>query len=157
MISANLAQRIAVAAVAIPAILFLVFWGGDIFLYFILLLTALGLFEYLNGGGIKPYSIFFLIPFVGVLAAVYLKATGVGQFGELSLLGIFLIVGVLLSIGAEPAGLLFSRLIYIIFGSFYLGLLYPYVFLIRGQSDWLSIAPATLVAACWIWVATLLE
>jgi phosphatidate cytidylyltransferase len=141
MISKNLAQRLAVAAVAIPAILFMVFFGGETFLYFVLLLTALGMYEYLHGGKIAIYSPFFVIPFIGVVGSVYLSGTGREILGGLCLLGIFLIIGIFLAIGKDPIDRLFSRLTYIIWGSFYLGLLYPFVYLIRGEALWMEGAP----------------
>jgi len=155
MISKNLAQRLAVAAVAIPAILFMVFYGGDLFLYFILLLAALGMYEYLRGAKIAGGSPFFIIPVMGVIGAVYLTATGQGNVGALCLLGIFLTVGILLAIGREPVERLFSRLTYIVWGSFYLGLLYPMVYLIRGESLWMEPAPGRwwlflLLGSLWV-------
>jgi phosphatidate cytidylyltransferase len=141
MISKNLAQRIAVAAVAIPAILFMVFLGGDLFLYFILLLAAIGMYEYLRGGSISFGSPFFYIPFIGVVAAVYLVSTGGEIYGGLCLLGLFLVIGLLLAIGKDPIDKLFARQTYIIWGSFYLGLLYPFVYLIRGEAAWMNPAP----------------
>ena len=83
-------------------------------------------------------SPFFLIPFVGVLGAVYFIAAGSAVYGAFCLLGIFLIMGILLAIGTEPIEVLFNRLVYIIWGSFYIGLLYPFVYLIRGQAEWMS-------------------
>jgi phosphatidate cytidylyltransferase len=141
MISRNLIQRIAVAAVAIPAILFLVFRGGDLFLYFVLLLASVGMIEYLKNGHMAVYSPFFLLPFIGAVAAVYLSATGRGEYGLFSLLGVFLAVGILLAVGSDPVERLFSRLTYIVWGTFYIGLLYPFVYLIRGQSGWMEPAP----------------
>ncbi len=141
MISKNLAQRIAVAVVAIPAIIFLTFWGGPLFLYFILLLTAIGMYEYLSQGGIRPISAFFVVPFVGVVGSVWLNATGDFDLGIYCLLAVFLITGVLLAARKESVETLFSRLTYIVWGSFYLGLLYPFVYRIRGDADWMEPAP----------------
>jgi phosphatidate cytidylyltransferase len=141
MISKNLAQRLSVAAIAIPAIIFMVFRGGDLFLYFVLLLAVIGIYEYLHGGGIDTFSFFFIIPFVGVAGSVYLTATGEAFLGGLCLLGIFLIVGIFLAIGKDPIDKLFARLTYITWGCFYLGLLYPFVYLIRGEAAWMEPAP----------------
>jgi len=93
MISKNLAQRIIIAAVAIPIIIFLVFSGGDAFLAFILLLAAIGIIEYLLQGGLRPQSPFFIIPFIGVVGTVWLTGIGRGAYGSLSLLGVFLLIG----------------------------------------------------------------
>jgi phosphatidate cytidylyltransferase len=141
MISRNLAQRIAVAAVFGPLILFLVFRGGDFFLYFILLLAALGAYEYFSRGGIHLYSPFFIIPFAGILSSIWLSSTGHAGIGALPLLGVFLLVGIMLSIGKSPVEILFHKLIYIMWGTFYLGLLYPYVYRIRGEASWLKPSP----------------
>jgi len=155
MISKNLAQRLAVAAVAIPAILFMVFRGGDIFLYFIILLAALGMYEYLRGSGLKIYDIYFLIPFAGVVGSVYLTATGQPLFGGYCLLGVFLITGILLATGKDTIENIYSRLTYIVWGSLYLGLLYPFVYLIRGEAGWMEPAPGRwwlflLLGALWL-------
>lgn len=155
MISRNLAQRIAVAIVCIPGILFLVFRGGDFFLYFILLLVAVGISEFLIRGGTPAYSPFFMVPFVGVIAAVYLTAAGDAIVGAFCLLGIFLVVGILLAVGKDPVDRLFSRLTYIVWGSFYLGLLYPFVYLIRGDAGWMEPAPGRwwlflLLGSLWV-------
>lgn len=155
MISKNLAQRLAVAAVAIPAIVFLIFRGGDLFLYFVLLLAAIGMYEYLAGGKIGVGSPFFIIPFVGVMAAVYLGATGREPYAGFCLLGVFLVVGQLLAIGRDTVDRLFSRLTYIMWGSLYLGLLYPFVYLIRGDAGWMTPAPGRwwlflLLASLWV-------
>ena len=141
MISKNLAQRIIIAAVAIPIIIFLVFSGGDVFLAFILLLAAIGIIEYLLQGGLRPQSPFFIIPFIGAVGAVWLTGIGRGAYGSLSLLGVFLLIGMMLAVGKEPVDKLFARLTYIVWGSFYIGLLYPFVYLIRGEAGWMEAAP----------------
>lgn len=155
MISKNLAQRIAVAVIFGPLILFLVFRGGDYFLYFLLLLAAIGAYEYLSRGGIRPYSLFFIIPFVGIIAAVWLSSVDHSGIGALPLLGVFLIVGILLSVGKQPVDKLFHKMIYIIWGAFYLGLLYPYVYRIRGEAAWMEPSPGQwwlllLFASLWL-------
>ncbi len=141
MISKNLTQRLIVAAVAIPAILFMVFLGGDLFLYFVLLLAAIGMYEYLSGAKIAMHSPFFMVPFAGVVASVYLTATGNDVLGGLCLLGIFILIGIMLAVGKEPIDRLYSRLTYIVWGCFYIGLLYPFVYLIRGETGWMEAAP----------------
>jgi len=155
MISKNLAQRIAIAVVFIPLILFLVFRGGDFFLYFILLLAAVGTYEYFAGGGFRLYSPFFLIPFAGIISTIWLNATGYTRLGSLPLLGVFLLVGIMLAIGKDPVETLFRKLVYIIWGSFYLGLLYPYVYRIRGEAAWMEPSPGQwwlllLFASLWL-------
>jgi len=155
MISKNLAQRIAVAVIFIPAILFMVFRGGDTFLYFILLLAAIGLWEYMHNGKIGFGSPFFYIAFAGTMTAVYAIASGEPVYGLYALTGAFLIVGIFLGIGKDPIDVLYRRMTYIVWGSFYIGLLYPYVYLIRGQAEWNIPAPGRwwlfyLLASLWV-------
>lgn len=155
MISKNLAQRIAVAVIFGPLILFLVFRGGDYFLYFLLLLAAIGAYEYLSRGGLRVYSPFFVIPFAGVVSAVWLGSVDRSGLGMLPLLGVFLIVGIMLSVGKAPIDKLFRKMIYIIWGTFYLGLLYPYVYRIRGEAAWMEPSPGQwwlllLFASLWL-------
>jgi len=141
MISKNLAQRLVVAAVAIPAIVFLVFRGGDGFLYFVLLLTVIGMFEYLARGGIAIVSLSFIIPFAGTVSAVWLSVAGRADHGILCLLGVFLLTGIVQVIGKVSTEALFSRLTYVVWGSSYLGLLCPFVYYIRGDAAWMEPAP----------------
>ncbi|MEE9442675.1 MAG: phosphatidate cytidylyltransferase [candidate division Zixibacteria bacterium] len=138
MISINLTQRLIVAAIAIPIILFLIFRGGEGFLYFVLLLSGIGIIEYLRGAEIPVGSPCFFLPFLGVIVSVYLTATGQAAFGLYCLLGIFLVIGIILATGKDPIKTLHYRLTYIVWGSFYIGLLYPYIYLIRGNAAWLE-------------------
>jgi phosphatidate cytidylyltransferase len=155
MISRNLAQRIAVAVIFGPLILFLVFRGGDYFLYFILLLGAIGAYEYLSRGGIRLYSPFFIVPFAGIIAAIWLSSVDHSVIGMLPLLGVFLLVGIMLAVGKDPVETLFHKLIYITWGTLYLGLLYPYVYHIRGEAAWMEPSPGQwwlllLFASLWL-------
>lgn len=155
MISKNLAQRLAVAAVAIPAIIFLVFLGGDGFLYFIMLLAVIGMYEFLARGGIRVMSPTFIFPFAGTVAAVWLAASGRTDLSVFSLLAVFLVIGILQAIGKESIQVLFSRLTYVVWGSLYLGLLLPFVYHIRGDAAWMEPAPGRwwlflLLGALWL-------
>ena len=155
MISKNLAQRLTVAAIAIPAILFMIFRGGDAFLYFILLLSAIGMYEYLRGQAIGFGSVFFVVPFVGAVGAVYLTATGMPLYGSYALMGVFLLTGIFLATGTQPIKDLYFKNIYIVWGTFYIGLLYPFVYLIRGDSTWMQPSPGGwwvffLLASLWV-------
>jgi len=155
MISKNLAQRLIVAAIACPAIIFLVFAGGDIFLYFILLLAGIGLWEYLRAEGVPVSGPLFWVPMIGVLSAVYFSARGLTETGLWSLLIVFLLVGTFLATGRDPIDVLYRKMVSITWGSFYLGLLYPFLFRIRGEAGWLEPAPGRwrlfyLIGALWI-------
>ncbi len=155
MISKNLMQRLAVAAVAIPAILYMIFKGGDAFLYFVILLSAVGMYEYLRGLKLPVRSIFFVVPFVGTVGCVYLTATGQQLLGSYCLLAVFLLTGLLLATGKDEIKDLFYREMYIIWGVFYIGLLYPFVYLVRGDAEYLINAPGGwwvfyLLSSLWV-------
>jgi phosphatidate cytidylyltransferase len=155
MISKNLALRLIVAAIAIPVILFLVFLGGDLWLYFVLLLAAIGAYEYLTNGRIARTDPLFWVVLVGVVGAVFFAAAGSMVFGVGCLLGIFLITGMVMAVGSDPVERLFSRLTYIVWGSIYLGLLYPFVYRLRGEADWMTPAPGRwwlffLLSSLWL-------
>ncbi len=141
MISANLAQRLAVAAIAIPAMLFLVFLGGDFFLLLVLLLAALGMYEFLAAASIRFPSPFFLLPFFLTVSAVFLTATTRNGLGWACLTALFIILGILSVLTKDDPERLFSRLTYIVWGAGYIGVLYPFVYLIRGESGWMVPAP----------------
>lgn len=141
MISANLAQRLMVAAIAIPAILFLVFLGGDLFLLFVLLLAALGTYEYLAAANIRFPSPYFLLPLLLTVTAVFLTSTTRNGLGWVCLTALFLLLGTFSVLIKDDPERLFSRLTYIVWGALYIGVLYPFVYLIRGESAWMAPAP----------------
>lgn len=155
MISRNMVQRTSVAAVAIPAILFMVFRGGDLFLYFILLVAAIGMYEFLSRFGCRASEAVTIISFVGAVGAACLAAVGQVVYGGYCLLAIFLLVGMLQAIGRDPVDKLYSRLTYLVWCCAYISVLWPFVFWIRGRSEWLQPAPGQwwlffLLGAIWL-------
>ena len=155
MISKNLVQRLLVAALAIPVIIFLIFRGGDAFLYFVLVLAALGTYEYFSNGGIPIHSAPFIISYAGILGAVYLLSLGSLSLGIILLMAVMLVTGIIQAMGKKPVDELFSRMVYIVWGSFYIGLLYPFIYLIRGDSIWMGSAPGSwwlffLMGSLWL-------
>lgn len=141
MISKNLAQRLIVAAVAIPTIIFLIFYGGVAFLYFVLFLATVGMYEYLsNIPSGRKFSPPVIVTFVGGLLAVYLTITGYPILAIYCIIGVILISGIVISCAREETTLLFNRLMYLNFGLVYIGLLYPFIYLIRSDAVWMEIA-----------------
>lgn len=139
MISKNLALRLLVAAVAIPTIIFLIFYGGDAFLYFVLFLATVGMYEFLShvpsGGKFSPPVV---VTFLGGLAAVALSLTGYPILAIYCLIGAVLISGLLISCGREATDILFNRLMYLNYGLIYIALLYPFIYLIRSDAVWME-------------------
>lgn len=155
MISKNLAQRLAIAAVFIPLILFLVFRGGDLLLHFILILTLIGGMEYQGKGKFSKPNLPAAVGIIASIAAVTLISLGQSLIGGLTLVGGFLVVGLIQALRRDPPERLFPDLSYIVWGMFYIGLLWPFVFLIRGRSAWMEPAAGQwwlffLLGAIWL-------
>jgi len=150
MISKNLAQRLIVAAIAIPAILFMVFKGGDLFFYFLLLLVLIGSFEYFTGTGTRLFSPFAFLPLIITAGAAALFMRGYLNWAIWLIIACFVFIGILLAVRGDPVEALFKKLSYIVWGCLYLALLYPFVFMVRGEAVWMADAPG-----CW-WVFLLL-
>lgn len=141
MISKNLFQRLIVSIIFIPVILFLVFRGGELFLYFILILVALGTHEYLIRGNLRLVSLIYLIPFIGNIAIVYFMANSRLELAWLVFLAIFILTGMAIVIRSEPTEILFPRLKYIVWGTIYIGFLFPFLYTIRGEAHFMEPSP----------------
>jgi phosphatidate cytidylyltransferase len=144
MISRNLAARLAVAAVAVPTILWICYAGGWWLYGMIALFALVGLLEYLWQEGHRPGSVFFWLGIATVAAnfaalAVSLVSS-LDYFGgtpfvfwltaPLSTISLLLVAGMLYSLGSEPPARLFERYSRLIWGVVYIGTLYPFVFLL---------------------------
>ncbi len=143
--SKNLIARMAVAVVAIPVILWIVYQGGWWLFGMLLLFAAIGLGEFLSGEGYRPVSpAFWLTLLVG--AAVYTIITGrpvalvnglmalAGGSAAVAtvvlLLAFFLVSAMLFAIGRQSPPKLFERHSRLFWGLTYLSLTYPIVFLV---------------------------
>ncbi len=147
--SKNLIQRIAVAVVAIPTILWISYQGGLWLAGMVTLFALVGIVEFLLGEGIRPKEFLFWLALCSVLAIVsgsttlagtlarstYLFETlGLGVFGfrvffsSLGVVNFFLISAMVLAIGREEPAALFERHARAFWGVFYVGTLYPVVF-----------------------------
>ena len=142
--SKNLMARIAVAAVAIPAILWICYRGGWWLFGMVLLFALLGFSEFLYNEG---YRLDRPVFWVG-LAAVFVTVTGIalqgremnflpvfpGEIGAMNLLPalvlFFCLGGMLFGIGKRPPAELFRSHARLMWGFLYIGLLYPFVFML---------------------------
>ncbi|MFQ5607461.1 MAG: phosphatidate cytidylyltransferase [Candidatus Zixiibacteriota bacterium] len=155
MISRNLAERIAVALVGVPAILLAGYAGGWWLKSFLLLICALGAGEYLKG----TYRTGFHASINAVLVVCWFAALGIagaslaqGMAAGLALFLIFfLCLGMVMSYRSESPQMLFSFLSRVTWGIFYVSLLYPYLYWVREQNPidgfaWLL----TLLGTLWL-------
>ncbi|MEK7775150.1 MAG: phosphatidate cytidylyltransferase [Candidatus Zixiibacteriota bacterium] len=141
--SKNLLTRIAVAAIAIPLILWISFQGGLWLFSMLGLFAILGISEFLVAEKIRVGSSAFLaiafatvvvfLLFSGILEGTEATwAFGIGveplMDGMFAMGGIFLIAGMALAMGKDTPAVLFDRYIRIVWGVFYVGGLYSIVF-----------------------------
>jgi phosphatidate cytidylyltransferase len=144
-VSKNLIQRLAVAAVAIPAILWISYQGGVWLGGMLTLFATVAIIEYLNGEGVSPKEFVFWLALVTVLANVlkfppiflaldsvsltltvalsYVVAVA-GWYGFISF---FLLSTMILALGGQTPSELFTRSTRLLWGVVYIGLLYPMV------------------------------
>lgn len=134
--SRNLLTRIAVALIAIPAILWICYQGGTLLLALVALLAVLGLTEFLIREGIKPNGILFWLGHASVLLILFDAALSIGLPGEISVVTLlFIISGMILSIGKRSPQELYQRHLRLIWGVTYIGSLYPFVYLLGEKLD----------------------
>ena len=138
--SKNLIARIAVAAVAIPAILWISYRGGAWLFGMVLLFALLAAGEFLTREGYRPTGLIFWLGLVAVGLAITVSTGFVNTLQLLSveissnggvlalLLAFFLITAMILAVGKDSPAELFRRHARLVWGVLYLGLLYPFVY-----------------------------
>jgi phosphatidate cytidylyltransferase len=145
--SKNLMARIAVAAVAIPIILWICYQGGWWLYGMVLLFALVGFSEFIINEGYRWYSsvslvsliAVFLIFSVSTLSGRYVELLesnfwGNGYYPAFPLIILFFgISAMLFSIGTEPPAELFKKHSRLLWGVVYIGLLYPFVFLLGDR------------------------
>ena len=149
--SRNLLSRIAVAAVAIPIILWICYTGGLWLFGMIALFAMVATYEFLNGEGLRPRSVLFWLTYIAVagcfavaVAAVPIDDLTKERFISLSfmiylvvggivVLPYFLLTGMILAMGKDQPPDLFRRHSRLVWGVTYIGALYPIVYLIGND------------------------
>ncbi len=140
--SKNLITRIAVAAVCIPAVLWIIYQGGDWLLGMVILFALIGFGEFLVAEKISTDSFIFWLSYFAV-AFILLQRTLLLTFFDdnniLNSLGgiifFFLLIGMLISTFKDDPKILFEKYSRLLWGVIYIGLLYPYVYMIGYFSD----------------------
>jgi phosphatidate cytidylyltransferase len=147
--SRNLIARLCVAAVAIPAILWISYQGGWWLFGMVSLFALVAIGEFLVAEGCRPSSILFWLALILVMSiwlSIAITIDPDAKIDKLSLLlpftlpplfvGFFLISGMLLAIGKESPADLFHRHARLCWGALYVGLLYLFVFMVgyRGTA-----------------------
>jgi phosphatidate cytidylyltransferase len=149
--SRNLLSRIAVAAVAIPIILWICFTGGAWLFGMIALFAAVAAFEFLHGEKISPKSILFWLTYIAIAACFFIAYKAVpfdeptnfiiARFswiiyliaGGAVVVPFLLVTGMILAMGKSSPSELFQRHTRLVWGVVYIGCLYPIVYLIGND------------------------
>lgn len=151
--SRNLVTRIAVAAVAIPAILWICYQGGLWLFGLVTLLAVVGMLEFLRAEQIRLGSLPFILPLVTLLAALLVTSLSTttdgvsapvlhGPFYHFTgavLLGYFFITSLLFALRRLGPAVLFTEQARLWWGTAYLALLYPFVYAL-GQDHLVRLA-----------------
>ncbi len=140
--SRNLIARIAVAAVAIPAILWISYRGGDWLFGMVLLFALLAAGEFLTREGFRPTGLIFWLGLVAIGLSIAVS-TGFIDLSRLVaaeipihggvlavLLAFFLVTAMILAVGKDAPAELFKRHARLVWGVLYVGLLYPFLLLL---------------------------
>ena len=136
--SKNMLTRILVAAVAIPAILWIVYQGGNWFLGMIFIFAAISYGEFIYQEKIKLSSIIYWLA-ITTFVLLFLTVAGVitsddpgrnASWVIIEIISFFLVSGMLLSMGKELPSELFARHSRLVWGLLSISLLYPTVYLV---------------------------
>ncbi len=159
--SRNLMARIAVAAVAIPVILWIAYSGGAWLFGLVAVLALAALLEFLINEGYRFTSIFFWLAVLALAGTLVLTAESL-PFQRLQTLGFlnfefpfvlmtapvvvlfFLISGMLFAIGKKTPAELFTAHSRLVWGVTYICMLYPFVYALGNSAViYDAIAPAS--------------
>ncbi len=144
--SKNLISRIIVAAISIPIILWICYQGGGWLFGMVMLFALIAISEYLINEGHRPGGFYFwfgLLVVAFLLVSRYEAASGWFwvQFlfsGISGILIFFLISAMIFATGTQSPSELFTRHSRLLWGVFYIGVLYPYVYLLANSYPQLS-------------------
>ncbi len=144
--SKNLIARISVAIVAIPIILWICYQGGTWLFGMTAFFAMIAIVEFLINEKYKPSGIgfWFALVIVALMLLSRFESTA-GWFwlqflfsGATGIILFFLLSGMFFATGKRPPADLFTAHGRLLWGVLYIGLLYPYVYLVGGTSSHLT-------------------
>ena len=162
--SRNLAARIAVAAVAIPPILWICYRGGAWLFGMVMLLALIALFEFLSNEGFAPRGIMFWLSAATIVLSISLAAgflaVGADPLSPLStvaasalpLIVFYGLTAILFALGKQSPADLFRRHSRLFWGTAYVAFLYPFVFKVGEGFDGVSGGDSLLFLFGLLWV-----
>lgn len=146
----NMVVRVIVAAIFGPLIILISYLGGNYLLGMIFFFAMLGIGEFLWQTIGKRMYLFWVLTVLFTAAMIAASIRLGYEAGTALLAGYFLLIGMLLSIRSETPEELFRIMSRLTWGTAYIGLLWPFLFLIRDYTekggDWLLF----LFGALWL-------
>ena len=131
----NLITRIIVALIFGPLIIFLSYLGGYWLFGMVMLFALIGISEYMIGSGIRTKMLSFWLTLAftaGILTASMLVSL---QSGLIILTGYLICLGIVTAVRNISPSDLFEQQSFLLWGTAYISLLYPFVYLVRQLSD----------------------
>jgi len=126
--SANLITRIIVAVIFGPLIIAIGYLGGGWLMGLVLLLSTIGIIEFLINSRFKPSSALFWVALVSTAAMVTVSML-ISVTASLTLFVIFFLTAGMISAAESDRPLnLFARLTTLTWGVAYIGFLYPFIY-----------------------------
>ena len=131
----NLTIRIIVAAIFGPLIILISYLGGYWLFGMVMLFGMIGIGEYMFGSGIRPGMILFWLTLLFTAGALVVSMLLSLSSGLIVLTGYFICLGIISVVQNTAPPELFRRQSVLIWGVAYIGLLYPFVYMVRQISD----------------------
>jgi len=141
--SRNLRTRIAVAAVAGPAILWISYQGGAWLFGMVAILALISIFEFLVNEGFTPQGVFFWLGLVATTLLIVLMGdwnffnsifpSSIGSGNSIAqtfivIILFYTVTAMVFAVGKQSPAELFKRHSRLVWGVLYVGLLYPVVY-----------------------------
>lgn len=145
----NLLLRILIACIFGPVIILISYLGGYWLFGMILLFSTIGIIEFMLGTGLRPAALSFWVTLVAVILMIFTSLLLNSLWGPKIFIAYFIVITILFAVRNETPAELFQKQTRLIWGTAYLGLLYPFVFYIRDSlpdtgGDWLLFLFGTL-------------
>lgn len=117
-----------------PLIILFSYWGGWWLAGMILFFGLLGSGEYIFRIKIKPIAVFSPLTLIAAGLIIYLAIFQSFLYGIFILIGYFLVAGLILALRHQEPKELFEAHMKLVWGTVYIGFLWPFVYLIRNVS-----------------------
>ncbi|UCD93646.1 MAG: phosphatidate cytidylyltransferase [Candidatus Zixiibacteriota bacterium] len=147
--SRNLIIRIVIAVIFGPLIILISYLGGWWLFGMIMLFAAIGSIEFQVNSGVRPVSVEFWLTLIFTMGIVASSTLVSAESGMMAFVGYLILIGIVSAIKNVSPADLYKRQAWLVWGTAYLGLLYPFVYFIRQLStdrggDWLLFLLGTL-------------